>query len=98
MSPKSFAEALVDAMSNPSPMKTATIKKFLKLFNIRDNVVLGAYGNKNSDTKSYIDSGISTNIMYLINTDSVLRRVSDGQRTSYFAQASQVNNLYPKIN
>ena len=98
LSPKTFAEALVDALSNPSPVKTATTKAFLDLFDIKENVVLGAYGNKNSDTQAYMDAGISTNIIYLINTDSVIRRVSDNKRTSYFEHASKVNQKYPKIN
>ena len=88
----------MDALSNPSPVKTATTKAFLDLFDIKENVVLGAYGNKNSDTQAYMDAGVSTNIIYLINTDSVIRRVSDNKRTSYFEHASKVNQKYPKIN
>ena len=98
LSPKTFAKALVDALSNPSPVKTATTKAFLDLFDIKENVVLGAYGNKNSDTQAYMDAGVSTNIIYLINTDSVIKRVSDNKRTSYFEHATKVNQKYPKIN
>ena len=88
----------MDALSDPSPVKTATIKSMTDLFNIKENVVLGAYGNKNSDSQAYMDAGVSTNIIYLINTDSVIRRVSDNKRTSYFEHASKVNQKYPKIN
>jgi len=98
MSPKTFAEALVDALSNPTPVKTSTIKSLLDLFDIKENVVVGAYGNKNSDTQAYMNSGVSTNIIYLVNSDGVLRRVGDGKRTSYFEHASNVNQKYPKIN
>ena len=88
----------MDALSNPSPVKTATIKSMTDLFNIKENVVLGAYGNKNSDKQAYMNSGVSTNIIYLVNTESVITRVSDNKTTSYFEHASNVNQKYPKIN
>ena len=96
MSPKTFAEALVDALSNPSPVKTSTIKSFIELFDLKDNVIKGAYGNRNSDTQAYMDAGIPTNLIYLVNDKSVLRRVGDGQRTSYAEHATNVNEMYPK--
>ena len=98
MSPKTFAEALVDAVSDPSPVKTATMKGLFKLFDIKENIVKGAYGNRNSDTKAYMDAGISTDMIYLVNEKSILRRVGDGKRTSYFEHANLVNQKYPKIN
>ena len=88
----------MDALSNPSPVKTALIKSMTDLFDIKENVFLGAYGNKDSDTQAYMNSGVSTNIIYLVNTDSVIRRVSDNKITSYFEHASKVNQKYPKIN
>lgn len=97
MSPKSFAEALADAVTDPSPVKAEQIKSFSKLFNLRQDVILGAYGNRNSDTKAYMDAGISTNLIYLVNEKSILRRVSDGKRTSYYEHATNVNQLYPSI-
>ena len=96
MSPKTFAEALVDALSNPSPVKTSTIKSFIELFDLKDNVIKGAYGNRNSDTQAYMDAGIPTNLIFLVNDKSVLRRVGDGQRTSYAEHATNVNEMYPK--
>ena len=95
MSPKTFAEALVDAMSDPSPVKTATLKGLLKLFDLKENIVHGAYGNRNSDTKSYMDAGISAEKIYLVNEKGILRRVSDGKRTSYLEHAKNVNQMYP---
>lgn len=56
------------------------------------------YDNRNSDTQAYMDSGIPTNIIYLVNSNSVLRRVGDGKRTSYYEHATKVNQKYPKIN
>merc|ERR1711997_1095567 len=98
MSPKTYAEALIDAMTNPAPVKAATIKKFLDLFESKNNVVLAAYGNRNSDTQAYMDGGIPTNRIFLVNSESVLRRVGDGKRTSYYEHATKVNQKYPKIN
>ena len=94
MSPKTFAEALVDALSNPSPVKTSTIKSFVDLFDTKENVIKAAYGNRNSDTQAYMDAGISTNLIFLVNEKSVLRRVGDGRRTSYAEHASKVDEMY----
>ena len=96
MSPKTFAEALVDALSNPGPVKTSTIKAFVELFDAKENVIKAAYGNRNSDTQAYMDAGISTNLIFLVNDKSVLRRVGDGRRTSYADHASKVNEMYPR--
>jgi phosphatidate phosphatase PAH1 len=97
MSPKSFAEAMIDAMSDPSSVKANTIKAILKLFDIKENAVVGAYGNRNSDTKAYLEAGIPSNLIFLVNPESILRRVSDGKRTSYFQHATNVSSMYPKI-
>ena len=47
MSPKTFAEALVDAMSDPSRVKATKIQSTVNLFNLKQEVVIGAYGNRN---------------------------------------------------
>ena len=98
MSPKSFAEALVDALSDPSGVKATKIQSFVNLFNIKQNVVIGAYGNRNSDTKAYLDAGIPRDRIFLVNSNSVLRRVSDGKKTSYHNHVVKVNEMYPRIN
>ena len=98
MSPKSFAEALVDALSDPSGVKATKIQSFVNLFNIKQNVVIGAYGNRNSDTKAYLDAGIPRDRIFLVNSNSVLRRVSDGKKTSYNNHVVKVNEMYPRIN
>ena len=94
MSPKSFAEALVDALSDPSGVKATKIQSFVNLFNIKQNVVIGAYGNRNSDTKAYLDAGIPRDRIFLVNSNSVLRRVSDGKKTSYHNHVVKVNEMY----
>ncbi len=97
MSPKSFKSALSDALNDPSIMKTKQIRSFLGMFDLREGVVAGAYGNKNSDTNAYLNSGISSNQIYIINDDSILRRVDNGLATSYTRQANEVDSLYPPL-
>ena len=95
MSPKTFFEGVQDELSDPSAVKAATIRSLMDLFDIKENVVMGAYGNKATDTKAYTDAGIPKNLIYIINEDSVLRRVSDGLLSSYQDHASTVNTIYP---
>ena len=98
MSPKTFIEGSKDGLTDPSTVKTATIRSITHLFDIKENVVVSAYGNKNTDTAAYMDAGISTNRIYLVNSDSILRRMNDGKESSYPEHARNVNQLYPKIN
>ena len=98
MSPKTFAEALVDAMSDPSKVKATKIQSVLNLFEIKQDVILGAYGNRNSDTKAYLEAGIHPNKIFIVNEKSVVRRVSDGKKMTYQDHVNNINNMYPKLN
>ena len=98
MSPKTFAEALVDAMSDPSKVKATKIQSVLNLFDIKQDVILGAYGNRNSDTKAYLEAGIHPNKIFIVNEKSVVRRVSDGKKMTYQDHVNNINNMYPKLN
>ena len=97
MSPKTFAEALVDAMSDPSKVKATKIQSILNLFDIKQDVILGAYGNRNSDTKAYLEAGIRQNKIFIVNEKSVVRRVSDGKKMTYQDHVNNINNMYPKL-
>ena len=63
LSPNNFAEALIDSLSSPSPVKTDTNSIFR--FVEKENVGLGAYGSKDSISKAtYINFGVNT--IYLV--------------------------------
>lgn len=97
MSPKTFAQALVDAMTDPSIVKTDALVNILRLFDVRQDAIVGAYGNRNSDTEAYMGAGIRPNIIYMINNEGELLRASDGRLTSYNEHAQNVDQYYPKL-
>ena len=68
----------------------------LDLFDIKHDVVVGAYGNKNTDTEAYLKSGIRGERVFLINENSKLINVATGNMSSYQLQAEAIDQFYPK--
>ena len=87
------AEAALTA--DAEVMKLSTLKSILDLFNLKQDVVAGAYGNKNSDTEAYLNSGIRGGRIFLINEDSQILNVETGNNSSYKLQALQIDKYYP---
>ena len=88
----------MEALNDPSIVKTNQIRSIIELFDVRENAVAGAYGNKNSDTNAYLNAGLRSNQIYIINDDGILRKVDNGLITSYNEQADNVDTLYPRLN
>ena len=95
MSPKPMAEALTEALSDPAPAKKSKILSIIELFDTKQNTFFGAYGNKDSDKRAYQQSGLNSNLTYIVNEESILRRISDNHQTSYRDHLINVNNIYP---
>ena len=98
MSPKPMAEALSEALSDPAPAKKSKILSIIELFDNKQNIFFGAYGNKDSDMRAYQQAGLNTNLTYIINEESILRRSSDDHQTSYRDHLINVNKIYPNTN
>ena len=88
------AEAAITA--DAEIMKVATLRSLLDLFDLKQDIVAGAYGNKNTDTEAYLTSGIMGEKIYLINEASKIINVATGNETSYRLQTQRVNEIYPK--
>ena len=100
MSPKPLAEALTEALSDPAPAKKSKILSILQLFDNKtkqNTIFFGAYGNSDSDMRAYQQAGLNSNLTYIINEDSILRRISDNHQTSYRNHLMNVNNIYPIV-
>lgn len=93
MSPISAKAAIT---ADADVMKLKTLKCILSLFDLKQDVVLGAYGNKNTDTEAYLKSGIRGERVFLINENSKLLNVATGNVSSYKIQAEAINRYYPK--
>ena len=90
------AEAALTA--DPDVMKTVMLHSLLEMFDKKQDVVVGAYGNKNTDTEAYSNVGIRGDRIFLINSKSEIRNVLTGNKSSYHSQSRNVTALYPKIN
>ena len=95
VSPKVTTDAVLHIKSQNID-KTKQIASLLELFDGRQDVVAGAYGNRNTDVESYMDTGIRPDKIYLINKRGVLRNARTGKGTSYAEQLENVDVLYPK--
>lgn len=93
MSPISAKAAIT---ADADVMKLETLKSLLNLFDIKHDVVAGAYGNKNTDTEAYLKSGIRGDRVFLINENSKLVNVATGNVSSYQLQAEGIDQYYPK--
>ena len=94
MSPIS-AKAAISA--DAEVMKLKTLKCLLDLFALKQDVIVGAYGNKNTDTEAYLKSGIRGERVFLINENSKLLNVETGNVSSYKLQAEAIDQYYPKL-
>ena len=98
LSPKKVSETLSEHFNEgPAAQKLRTIKSFLSLFKKGPKVVDGAYGNTDTDEEAYRDAQISRKRTWIVNMDSVLRNVADGDKNSYVYQCEHIDKLYPRI-
>ena len=98
MSPRPLAMAALASIADPAPMKTALIKTITDTFERKANVFVGAYGNKESDARAYVQAGIPSELIFIVNESSVMKRFSDGQITSYRQHELLVDQIYPNLN
>ena len=92
-----IAQAAMEAL-DPSSTKTATMKAILEMFDLREHVVFGGYGNKESDAKAYGNVGIEKRKIFIVDEDSKMRNYGSGEETSYEIHAQNVDIMYPKLN
>ena len=89
------AEAALTA--DADVMKRRTIKSLLDLFDVKQDVVEGAYGNKNTDTEAYLESGIREDRVFQINETSKMINVGTRNISTYNLQKNTIDEYYPKI-
>ena len=92
MSPRPTVPAL---LGEPNVDKTITIKLLTGMFDVKQNVIKGCYGNHNTDTQAYMDAGIMPKIIYLVNNQGKLVNAATGLKTTYQEQISEIDSLYP---
>ena len=66
MSPIPFTKAIIEAISDPSSTKSLKINEVINLFDKKENIIYGAYGNEKTDFIAYTSARISSNNIFLI--------------------------------
>jgi len=103
-SPITFISGLIAEVVTKTPdvQKTKTMNEIWNIFKsenntkIEDTLVAG-YGNKPTDTKAYINSGIPLASVYIVNPQGVLKNEGTGEVTSYEEQVQSIDTLYPSL-
>ena len=65
------------------------------MFDVKQNVIEGCYGNHNTDTQAYMDAGVMPKIIYLVNNQGKLVNAATGLKTTYQEQIAKIDSLYP---
>ena len=97
LTPAVMAEAVLSDATDHTAAKTKTLKHLMNLFENKSKIVHGAYGNKDSDTEAYLNIGIPSDNIFIINKNSNMINVGTKQDTSYKQHANNVHTLYPII-
>ena len=96
-----FSGFIAEVVSKtPHVQKSKTIDGILECFRWNDNkihdIVVGAYGNKETDTAAYTASGLPLELIWIVDPDGVMVNQGTKKQTSYGEQAKHVEKLYPK--
>ena len=103
-SPTTFISGLIAEVVTKSPdiQKTKTMDEIWKLFKSKNNTrvedtIVAGYGNKATDTKAYVNSGIPLSSIFIINPDGVLKNEGTGEITSYHEQIQKIDDIFPDL-
>ena len=103
-SPTTFISGVIAEVVTKTPdvQKTKTMDEIWNIFksekNTRiENTIVAGYGNKPTDTKAYVNSGLPLNSVYIVNPQGVLKNEGTGDITSYEEQVQNIDVLYPRL-
>ena len=104
LSPTTFVSAAIKELVTNTPhiQKTKTVNGIWNLFKSEKNTriettIVAAYGNKPTDTKAYVNSGLPLNSVYIVNPQGELKNEGTEEITSYEEQVENIDTLYPKL-
>ena len=83
-------------LSDPCIMKTKVLNTFLDMFQNRNEVIVGAYGNTVTDTTAYLNAGIPPDKIFLLDKESQIVNYGTKKKYSYTDLANTVSRIYPK--
>ena len=83
-------------VTDPSIIKTSILNIVLGVFQSDDNIIVGAFGNKETDTIAYRNVGIPPENIFLLDKESKIVNVGTEKECTYTELANTVNMIYPK--
>ena len=69
----------------------------LDMFQSSDEIIMGAFGNRDTDTIAYMNVNISPEKIFVLDKDSNMVNVGTEIHLSYTELANTVDIIYPKI-
>lgn len=67
------------------------------MFDGKEKVVSGAYGNQDSDAKAYESSGINKKKIFTVDDTSKMKNYGTEEETSYKYHVQDIDKMYPKL-
>ena len=104
LSPITFISGLIAEVVTQTPdvQKTKTVNEIWNIFKSQNNTeiedtIVAGYGNKATDTKAYVNSGIHLDAVYIGNPEGELKNEGTGDVASYKEQVQSIDTLYPTL-
>lgn len=94
MSPITWHKAFIS--QDKAAIKLSTLHSIIELFDTKENVIAAAYGNKDTDTKAYLDSGIDPKKVFFVNEEGHMIDIGTETETSYVEHFHNVSTMFPK--
>jgi len=101
-SPNPFVNSLVSEVINGNPFieKTKTILGIKRVFETTEKqsimeTIVAAFGNKETDTKAYVDAGIDPMKIFIVDPEGVVVNAGTNETTSYLHLVQNLNEIVP---
>lgn len=92
----SFKREMID--KQPDFLKTQILTTIKENFPLGKSPLVGGFGNKNTDFKSYRNSGIKSDKIFLIGENSIVKMTANSElSTSYNEIADNIDKYFPKL-
>jgi len=103
-SPNALITGLItEVTGSPHLEKTSSLLDLWATFKSKNRtdineVIQGAYGNKETDNKAYLQAGLLPHKVFIVNPSGELKNIGSGEVSSYQKQAETIDELYPFLN
>ena len=82
-------------VTDPNSVKTSVLSSFLSSFKCKEEVIVGAFGNKETDTIAYSNVEIPLDKIFILDKESQISNVGTKKTYSYSELADNVDSMFP---